>query len=290
MTSSSRRLAAVLLTATLTAGCGQATSSAPPPPSTHARIDPELLANAASATTRTGSARISMQMQMSESQGSFNAHANGVMSFSRPVHGTLTMQMNLPNSPTPVSMTERMLGTTLYMHMPFLNASAPQIKPWIKLDLGALGKAEGLNLGALMNSNTNDPASILGYLKGVSGQITVVGHETVNAVQTTHYRATVNYAKAIANMRRTNPAAATALQQSIDKTGTRTAPVDVWVDGSGLMRQERVSVAMPALGGSMTIVLSLSDFGVPVHVSAPPASQTTDLLKMLRSQGAGGTA
>jgi hypothetical protein len=27
-----------------------------------------------------------------------------------------------------------------------------------------------------------------------------------------------------------------------------------------------------------------------VHVSAPPASQTTDLLKMLHSQGAGGTA
>ena len=47
---------------------------------------------------------------------------------------------------------------------------------------------------------------------------------------------------------------------------------------------------MPALGGSMMILLQLSDFGVPVHVSAPPASQTTDLLKMLRSQGAGGTA
>ena len=290
MTSSSRRLAAVLLTATLAAGCGQATSSSTPPPSTHPRIDPELLANAASATTRTGSARISMQMQMSESQGSFNAHANGVMSFSRPVHGTLSMQMNLPNSPTPVTMTERMLGTTLYMHMPFLNASAPQIKPWIKLDLGALGKAEGLNLGALMNSSTNDPASILGYLKGISGPITVVGRETVNGVQTTHYKATVNYAKAVANLRRTNPAAATALQQSIAKTGTRTAPVEVWVDGSGLMRQERVSVGMPSIGGSMTILLQLSDFGVPVHVSAPPASQTTDLLKMLHSQSAGGTA
>ena len=290
MTSSSRRLAAVLLTATLAAGCGQATSSSTPPPSTHPRIDAELLANAASATTRTGSARISMQMQMSESQGSFDAHANGVMSFSRPAHGTLSMQMNLPNSPTPVTMTERMLGTTLYMHMPFLNASAPQIKPWIKLDLGALGKAEGLNLGALMNSSTNDPASILGYLKGISGPITVVGRETVNGVQTTHYKATVNYAKAVANLRRTNPAAATALQQSIAKTGTRTAPVEVWVDGSGLMRQERVSVGMPSIGGSMTILLQLSDFGVPVHVSAPPASQTTDLLKMLHSQSAGGTA
>ena len=231
-----------------------------------------------------------MHMQMSESQGSVNAQATGVMSFSKPVHGTLSMRMNLPNSPTPVTMTERMLGTTLYMHMPFLHASAPQIKPWIKIDLGALGKAEGLNLGALMNSNTNDPASILSYLKGIAGPITVVGTETVNGVQTTHYRATVNYAKAVASLRRTNPAAATALQQSIDKTGTRTAPVEVWVDGSGLMRQERVSVAMPALGGSMLILLQLSDFGVPVHVSAPPASQTTDLLKMLRSQGAGGTA
>jgi hypothetical protein len=38
------------------------------------------------------------------------------------------------------------------------------------------------------------------------------------------------------------------------------------------------------------MVLDLSDFGAPVHVSAPPASQTTDLLKLLRSEGAGGTA
>jgi hypothetical protein len=293
MTSPSRRLAAVLLTATLAAGCGQATSSGtsgPPRATTHAQIDPELLANAASATTRAGSARLTMQMQMSGPQGAFNAHAHGVMNFSKPRQAEIDMVMNVPNMATPISMTERMVGTTIYMRMPFLNAADPKIKPWVKLDLAAMGKAAGLNLGALINSSTNDPASMMAYLRGASGKVQNLGQETVGGVNTTHYRATVEYSKMVAEMKNTDPAAASALQQAMDKTGMRSEPVDVWVDGSGLMRQERLDVQIPSTSSRMTMVMDLSDFGVPVHVSAPPASQTTDLLKLLRSQSAGGTA
>ena len=182
MTTHSRPLAAVLVTATLAAGCGQATSSGtsgPPPATTHARIDPELLADAASATTRAGSARLTMHMQMSGPQGSFNARANGIMNFSRPRLADIEMVMNVPNMATPISMTERMVGTTVYMRMPFLNAADPKIKPWVKLDLTSMGKAAGLNLGALVNSSTNDPASIMAYLRGASGKVQNLGQETV---------------------------------------------------------------------------------------------------------------
>jgi hypothetical protein len=287
MITHSRRLAAVLLTATLAAGCGQATSSgtSSPPATTHARIDPELLANAASATTRAGSARMTMHMQMSGPQGSFNATAHGVMNFTKPRLAEIDMVMNAPNIATPITMTERMVGTTMYMRMPFLTAADPKIKPWVKLDLTAMGKAAGLNLGALINSSTNDPSSMMAYLRGASGTVQNLGRETVDGVSTTHYRATVQYAKMVAGMKNTDPAAAQAIQQVMDKTGMRSEPVDVWIDGSGLMREERLDVQIPNTSSSMTMIMDLSDFGVPVHVSAPPASQTSDLLKLLRSQG-----
>jgi hypothetical protein len=290
MTSSSRRLAAVLLTATLAAGCGQATSSSTPPATSHARIDPQLLADAASATAKAGSARLTMQMQMSGPQGSFNTHAHGVTTFSKPHLAEIDMVMNVPNMGTPVSMSERMVGTTIYMRMPFLNAADPKLKPWVKVNLASMGKAAGLNLGALLNSSTNDPSSMMSYLQGASGTVKNLGQETVDGISTTHYRATVEYAKMVASMRNSNPAAARAIQQVMDKTGMRSEPVDVWIDGSGLMRQERLDVQIPSTSSRMTMVMDLSDFGVPVHVSAPPASQTTDLLKVLRSAGAGGTA
>ncbi|MGN6378126.1 MAG: hypothetical protein ACTHNU_04180 [Gaiellales bacterium] len=284
MTSSSRRLAAVLLTTALAAGCGQATSATSgPPASTHARINPDLLAAAGAATAHAGSARLTMQMRMSGPQGSYTAQAHGLMTFSKPSRGSLSMLVKVPTAATPLSMSERILGTTLYMRMPFLNQVSPKLKPWLKLDLAAAGKAEGLNLGAVMNSSTNDPASILAYVQGASGDVKDLGPATIGGVKTTHYHATIDYAKVVANLRKTNRAAAATIQKAAEMSGLTTAPIDVWVDGSGLMRQERVTVAAPSTGTSMSILLDLSQFGTPVRVSPPPASQTTDLMKLLKS-------
>jgi hypothetical protein len=71
-------------------------------------------------------------------------------------------------------------------------------------------------------------------------------------------------------------------QQLIAQTGVITYPMDVWVDGQGLVRQMHMQMPMPNSGESMDMTMTLSDFGVPVKVSAPPTSQVTDLLQMLR--------
>ena len=41
-------------------------------------------------------------------------------------------------------------GLVVYMRMPFLQMAAPQLKPWIKVDLGEAGKDLGIDLDALM--------------------------------------------------------------------------------------------------------------------------------------------
>jgi hypothetical protein len=58
-----------------------------------------------------------------------------------------------------------MLGTTMYMRVP---GQEPELgKPWLKLDLAALSKASGADLGNLTQDAGNDPPS------GAAGSVTV---------------------------------------------------------------------------------------------------------------------
>jgi hypothetical protein len=60
-----------------------------------------------------------------------------------------------------------------------------------------------------------------------------------------------------------------------------TAPIEVWVDGHGLLRQERFGLRMPAVDATMSLTMTLTRFGVPVRVAVPPASRTSDFQKLL---------
>jgi hypothetical protein len=63
-----------------------------------------------------------------------------------------------------------------------------------------------------------------------------------------------------------------------------TIPADVWVDSDGLARRIQLKLDLGTMAGTgggsdlpvMTISIDLYDFGVPVHVEAPPADQVTE--------------
>jgi hypothetical protein len=65
----------------------------------------------------------------------------------------------------------------------------PGGKPWIKVDLSAVGKQAGIDLSQFTQLGT-DPAQMVGWLRTVSGDVTTVGTEQIDGVDTTHYRAT----------------------------------------------------------------------------------------------------
>lgn len=76
--------------------------------------------------------------------------------------------------------------------------------------------------------------------------------------------------------------------------GTGTLPVDVWVDAHHLVRQIRYQVPLPAAStsgasgsGKVALTITFTAFGAPVHLSAPPASQTADITsQVLQHAGA----
>ena len=122
------------------------------------------------------------------------------------------------------------------------------------------------------------------------GHVTTVGHDTIRGVATTHYRVTMSPAAVVAadqkRFEKLSGALRDAMQKSIDSIAKLRTPIvaDVWIDGHDMAR--RFEMHLPALSvatGSTTITASVSmrmdlyDFGTPVDVQVPPASEVQDM-------------
>jgi hypothetical protein len=178
-------------------------------------------------------------------------------------------------------MREIMVWPVLYMHSPLFSAGLHG-KQWLKLDMAKLERANGVNLSALTSAGSNDPTQMLQTLENESDSLRSLGGATVRGVPTVHYRAVIDLAKAAKNA----PAALRAAVRKSDARliamlGTDRMPMDVWIGQDKLVRRVayRMTVPVASTGGTMTmsVRLDMFDFGVPVHVTAPPAREVAEL-------------
>lgn len=281
-----RPLLVVVVLAALAAGCGskgsQTTGSPTPPQQGNA-----VLVSAASATRRVGSARVVMDITTPSPSGTLTMHGTGAFAFHGHEAGEMSLSVTGPGGAS-TSIDERIIGTVIYMRSPILSQEIPGSKPWLRFDLQKIGKKMGINFGALMNtSSTSDPTQSLTYLQAASNSIQNLGTESAGGVTTTHYQAVVDMRKAmklmVARASAADKAAVRSTYQNLlAQTGITTYPMDVWVDSRGLVRKMHMQMPMPNSGESMEMTMTLSDFGAPVKVSAPSASQVTDLLRLLQ--------
>jgi hypothetical protein len=244
-----------------------------------------VLTAAATHTRHAGSARVAMDMTMSTEQGTITMHGTGQFRLHSPAAGTMHLSMTVPTAGTTIGMDERILGTTIYMRSPLLSRSIPNSRPWLKLDLERIGKQQGIDFAALMDSGNSDPTQVLTYLDATSDTVVNLGHATVDGVATTRYHADIDLSKAMRVMVARAPAGQRKAVRStyrtlLQESGTTSYPVDVWVDAGGYVRQMHMSVPMPVAQSSMDMTMKLSHFGAPVHITPPPASQVTDLASL----------
>lgn len=168
-------------------------------------------------------------------------------------------------------------------------------RPWVRIDLAALEEGQGDSIEALRQLKANDPGAVLNLLRGVTGDVEVVGPEDVRGAPTTRYRATVDLAAA----RGSSPEAVRDdLDEVIRQLGTSRLPVEAWLDAEGRLRRLRYTFDLaeladdaPAKGageGRATATLELYDFGVEVAFAEPAPSQVTDLGDLLGTGAAGG--
>ena len=254
----------------------------------------DVLSSAAERTEDAGSARFELSMGMTTGGRAAEATATGAFdNASR----RATMSMDLggfaqafgqaPGGPDALRLDMVLDGTVAYMRFPLLTGMLPGAKPWLRLDLVELSKREGFDLGQIQSFSDSDPRRTLDYLRVVSGEIRTVGQERVRGVSTTHYRAAVDlrkYPDVVPDEQRELVRKAT--EKLVEQLGVGAMPVDVWVDGDGLVRRVALELDAGAAGSvpvATTMTMDLYDYGTPVDVALPAASEVSDLAALLPS-------
>jgi hypothetical protein len=153
-----------------------------------------------------------------------------------------------------------------YVKLPALVSQLAGGKTWARLDLAQAGKTLGLDL----SSFAQNPVDALGLLTA-SGGIERVGSETLDGVEATHYKGTVD-------LDRVEGVPAPALERMKAAGAQTLLPVDVWLGEDGLVR--RVKLHEPfgsgADSGSADVRIDFRDYGSDVYVTAPPAADVFD--------------
>lgn len=208
---------------------------------------------------------------------------SGVVDFAHK-SGDLTMSI------LGMNMEIRYLNDVEYIHEPSGLTSETGGKPWMKLDLNALTKADlGASMDQLTSTTPSDPSQMLSYLQGVSSNVTDDGPATIDGTATTHYTAQMD----IAELAKKESLPADKVSQMEKAFGSKTVPMQIWVDSQNRLRQMTfdqkidagaISGATSGAGSGtvdMAMTMKLSGFGVPVNVTVPPADQTGDALSEL---------
>ena len=152
----------------------------------------------------------------------------------------------------------RQVGDVVYVRIP--GKPAPGGQSWFAMTTPAGAAAVG----------GQDPLAMLKALSG-SEEVDEVGTETVNGIATTHYEVDLDLT-AIGELSAQNggtslpPGAADAIDE---------ATADIWIDELDLPR--RMQMRLEGQGMDFLFSLDFLDYGKPVEVVAPPAS---DVLKV----------
>jgi hypothetical protein len=176
-------------------------------------------------------------------------------------------------------------GKTVFMRFPAIADQLPAGKTWLKIDAEGAAKAAGIDLSELEQFTSDDPRTLLDFLKGASGEIETVGSEELRGVDTTHYRATIdlrNYDRLVPPGQRKE--LRDMLGDLVRQAGLTEMPFDVWLDDEGYVRKVELSFdASPAgVAGALeaSMVFELYDYGADVGIAPPPAADVVDMSKL----------
>jgi hypothetical protein len=267
--------------------CGSSHPAAGPETGAAKRPVTAVLATAYENTVAAKSAQLTLQVTVTAAGKQVTESGTGAVDWGTR-QGTIDVKVEVPAASGSTSLTLREVidGGNAYVMLPSSLIGAAGGKPWIETSFGSLTSG---------SSTGEDPTQVLSLLEADSSGVTEVGPATIDGAATTEYRAVVDPAKVEAGA----PAAVKQLlARASQASGLTSVPIDVWVDGQGLARQitEDVTTTPPASSGGssagpvkLDLTMNLSNYGQPVSVTVPPASQVTSipLSQLFGGSGAG---
>jgi hypothetical protein len=271
-------------TSTETASTGTTTEAEETPTSTQAavgeQVEASVITEAAAKTAEAKTARVATFVRVVEPAGQQRFGGQGRFDFDRRA-GQMTLQLIEGEGSGFGSATAVFVDSSVYYRLP-VSALAGG-KRWIKLDLQDVADASNLDFGPLVQGSQADPTQYLLWLSALGPGITKIGEADVRGVPTTRYRAAVdlNALEAQAPPGKEDDWAA-YVQTLRDRLGLASIPVEVWVDGEGLIRRFNHEYGFSAEGTTAVVTTELFDFGVPVDVTAPPPDQVVSMTDLTR--------
>jgi hypothetical protein len=164
----------------------------------------------------------------------------------------------------------------LYVRLGLLSSQLPGGERWVKLDISKLGKAAGVDLEQLLSGSQLQPSDVLSLLMSNDAKVRKLGPATVGGAVTTHYRVTVDVAKALQETGIASPlVAGTAAKLPA-------LPADVWIGKDGLVRRVHVSYGVAHSGKRVHVAMTINlvDHGAHVSITAPPSSSVFDATQL----------
>jgi hypothetical protein len=242
----------------------------------------EAVATAATQTLNAQSADMSMSMDMSFM--SVHETITGTGAFDYPDR-TGTMTMTIPVAG--VQHTEQAIydGSTIYVNVGDLSAGLPSGKQWISEDISKIESAAG---GLDGGTNTfGDPAAMLQRLQSIGGTVNSLGPTTYDGTPVTEYSATLP-ASVLEGEIGQLPA---SLQKEISGLNFPNITMDVYIAHDNLLKAMHMPMSFSVSGQtiSMDMTMSFSNYGTPVSVTPPPASEVEPLGQFPGNLGLGNT-
>jgi hypothetical protein len=244
--------------------------------------DPALLADAAAKTATARSARVATTVLVrSPEQGQARFTGEGAFDFERR-RGEMTLRL-LEGEAGGFGGESRAIfvDTSVYHRLP--PGVLPGGQRWIRLDLQNVADATGIDFGPLVQGSQVDPSQYLLWLSAIGPGVTKISEEEIRGVPTTRYRAAVDFNLLESQAPPGKEAEWSAYVQALrDRLGLDFIPVEVWVDGDGLVRRLYHEHGFGADGTSATVTTELFDFGVAVNAQAPPPGQVAAINDLIR--------
>jgi hypothetical protein len=151
-------------------------------------------------------------------------------------------------------------------------------RTWERIDLRAVEDS----LSVSGSTGAANPADLIDLLRA-AGTVTRVGSATVRRVATTRYHAVIELDRYRASVPAAQRAAAGAAVAQLERlTGSKTLPIDVWIDARERVRRLALSVsARCAKLGQLreSITMDVFDYAFQAPVAAPPPHEVTDITR-----------
>lgn len=177
----------------------------------------------------------------------------------------------------------RQIGDTAYLKFPLFTALFGAETPWISMPA-----EEGDVASGFMTTSPGNPSDILGSFEDAGATVEVIGTETVNGVNTTHYRAVFDMEALLAE-------ATPEERDRLEAQGPIPAdsmPMDVWISDDGFVVRFVMEIDGSAVETTpdesfdrMLLQYDLFDLGSDVVIEPPPPGEVTDIEELEGSFG-----